>query len=73
MKYAVVVNSNGTFEIKSEWTDDLPGARIDFWDKCKIYENAQDVKHATVAIMDENYDIVEGKREFITHEVVPNE
>ena len=73
MKYAVVVNSNGTFEIKSEWDDDLPGARVDFWDKCKIYENAQDVKRATVAIMDENYDIVEGKREFITHEVVPNE
>lgn len=68
MKYAVVSNVNGIFKVESEWTNNLKGARVDFWDKCRTFENASDVTKATVAIMDENYDLVEGKKEFIIHE-----
>ena len=74
MKYAVVVNSNGAFSIKSEWDNDLSGARVDFWNNCKVYENAQDVNRAVIALMNENWDVVEDKKEFINHtEPEPNE
>lgn len=73
MKYAVISNSNGTFKIESEWTDDKQGAFVDFHNKCKVYWNAPDVVKAIVEVVDENLDIVEGKREYITHDVEPNE
>lgn len=73
MKYAVISNSNGTFKIESEWNNDKQGAFVDFHNKCKTYWNAPDVIKAIVEVVDENLDIVEGKREFFTHEVVPNE
>lgn len=73
MKYAVISNSNGTFKIESEWDNDLTGARNSFWDKCKAYNNALDVVKATIELVDENYDIVEGKVERISHPVVDEE
>ena len=71
MKYAVVSNSNGTFKIESEWTDNLEGAKNNYWDKCKAFNSAKDVVKATVELVDENWDIVEGKRELIEHPVEP--
>ena len=74
MKYAVVSCSNGTFKIESEWTDNLQGARNSYWDKCKAFNSAPDVVTATVAIIDENQDVVEGKKEYISHsQEEPNE
>jgi hypothetical protein len=69
MKFAVMSNSNGTFKIESEWTDNLSGAKTNFWDKCKTFENAPDVNRAVVVIVNENYDVVDDKKEIITHEV----
>jgi len=73
MKYAVTKVVNGNFFIVSEHGEDLPAAKNAFWDQCKALNNAPDVITATVAVMDENQDIVANKREFISHEVQPNE
>lgn len=73
MNYAVMTSVNGTFKIETEWTGNLDGAKNNFWDKCKAYNNASDVEKATIAIIDENLDVVDGKKEFITHPVEPNE
>ena len=70
MKVAVVSCSNGTFKIESEWTDNLPSARINFWNCCAAFENAPDVIKAKVAIFDENLDIVDGKVQEILHNPV---
>ena len=68
MRYAVMASVNGTtFKIESEWVDNFDGAKNSYWDKCKAYNNAPDVVKATITIIDENFDIVEGKREFISH------
>ena len=69
MKFAVMSNSNGTFKIESEWTDNLSGAKMNFWDKCKTFESAPDVTRAVVVIVNENYDVVDDKKEIITHAV----
>ena len=69
MKYSVISTVNGTFKIESEWDDDLSGAKKNFWSKCIVYEDAQDVQKATISVIDENQDIVEGKKEEIIHVV----
>ena len=73
MKYAVISNVNGNFKIESEWDENLEGARNNFWDKCKAYNSAQDVIKGIVELVDENYDIVEGKVERFKHASEPNE
>lgn len=67
MKYAVTKVSNGNFFIVSEHGNDLQAARNAYWDQCKALNNASDVVSATVAIIDENQDVVEGKKEYISH------
>ena len=73
MKYAVISNSNGSFKIESEWSDNLSGARNSYWDKCKAFNSAPDVVRAVVALMNENFDLVEDKKEIIEHAVEPAE
>ena len=69
MKYSVISTVNGNFKIESEWNNNLSGAKKNFWNKCIAYEDAQDVQTATISIIDENQDVVEGKKEVITHPV----
>lgn len=69
MKYAVTKVVNGNFSVVSEHGDDLTGARNAFWNQCIALNSAPDVVTATVEIVDENQDVVEGKKEQISHEV----
>ena len=69
MRYAVTKVVNGNFFIVSEHGEDLSAAKNAFWDQCKILNSAPDVITATVAVMDENQDVVEGKKEYISHVV----
>ena len=69
MKYSVISTVNGNFKIESEWDDNLSGAKKNYWSKCIAYEDAQDVQTATISIIDENQDVVDGKKEVITHPV----
>ena len=54
MKYAVAQCSNGTFSIVSEWTE-KDKAIVNFHSVCTTLWNAQDVEHATVAVIDEKF------------------
>ena len=67
MKFAVIQCSNGSFSVVSEHGEDKQAAFVKFHDRCKVLWNAPDVITATVAVIDENLDVVEGKKEYITH------
>ena len=70
MKYSIVKVINSNFAIHAE-TDNLDSAKVNFHGLCQTLWNAPDVLSATVKIMDENLDCVEGYKEFITHEPQP--
>lgn len=69
MKYSIVKVINGNFAIHAE-TDNLDSAKVNFHGLCQTLWNAPDVISATVKIVDENLDCVEGYKEFITHQPV---
>lgn len=68
MKYAIVRVSNGNFKVESEHNTDLQAAIVAFHGLCRTYWNTPEVITATVAIVDENLDIVQGYIEHIKHE-----
>lgn len=67
MKYAIIKNINGAFTVDSEWTDKSK-AKVQYHGVCKNLWNASDVLKATVCIVDENMNIIDGYIEQITHE-----
>lgn len=71
MKFAIIKVINGNYFIHSEGITDLTSAKIQFHGLCQTLWNAPDVLSATVKIVDENLDCVEGYKEFITHEPQP--
>lgn len=68
MKYAIIQCSNGTYKVISEGITQLSSAKAQFHDRCKVLWNAPDVVTATIKIVDENLDCVEGYKDFIHHE-----
>lgn len=69
MKYALVKVVNGNYNIHAEGITDVNSAKVQFHGLCQTLWNAEDVITASVMIVDENLDCVEGYKEFITHEV----
>lgn len=69
-RYAILKNSNGAFAVVGEYTN-LDKAKVGYHDACKIHWNASDVKKATIMLCDEEFNLVEGYKETITHEVEP--
>lgn len=67
MKYALAQVSNGNFSIVSEHGTNKQSAFVAFHDRCKILWNAQDVESAVAEVVDENLDVVEGKKEYVSH------
>ena len=67
MKYAVISNVNGVFKIESEHGNDLQAAIVAFHNKCATFWNAQDVITAKIEVVDEALNVVDEKREFISH------
>lgn len=67
MKYAITNVVNGNFSIVSEHGEDKQAAIVAFHNRCAVLWNAQDVITATVKLVDENLDSVDGKKEFIYH------
>ena len=67
MKYAVIKVVNGTFSIHSEGWTDIEKAKINFAELWATLMNAEDVITASIMIVDENLDNVEGDKEFISH------
>ena len=72
MKYAVLSCSDGDFNVDGEFVDDFSGARVSFWDRCKALESDDTVEKAKVVLVDENFEVVNGEKEEIRHDVVPN-
>lgn len=70
MKYAIIKVINGNYFVHAEGITDLVSAKTQFHGLCQMLWNAPDVLSATVKIMDEKLDRVEGYQEFISHPVV---
>lgn len=64
-KYDVVQKVNGNTTIVSTWTDNKNGAKQAFHERCKLLYADAETTTAVVAILDDNLDIVDGKKEFI--------
>lgn len=67
MKYAIIKVINGNYNIHAEGIATLDSAKTQFHGLCQTLWNAPDVITACVMITDENLDVVEGYKEFITH------
>ena len=73
MKYAIIVNTNGSNIVKEEGITDISNAKARWHYWCQVYESAPDVNTAIVMLADENLDAVEGRKEYIKHEVTTEE
>lgn len=69
MKYAIVKCVNGNYAIHSEGITTVEAAKTQFHGLCQTLWNAPDVITASVMIVNENFEIVEGYVEHIHHEV----
>ena len=69
MKYAIIKCINGNYSVHAEGITDVSSAKTQFHGLCQMLWNAHDVITATVKIVDENLDNVEGYRDFIAHPV----
>lgn len=68
MKYAITKCVNGNYSIHAEGITDIDNAKVSYHGLCQTLWNAPDVVTATVAIMDENLDVVGRYKEYIHHE-----
>lgn len=73
MKYAIIKCVNGNYSVHAEGITEISSAKTTFHGLCQMLWNAPDVITATVKIVDENLDNVEGYRDFITHPVEETE
>ena len=70
MVYSIIKVVNGNYSIHAEGITDKNNAKTNFHGLCQTLWNAPDVISASVMIVDENLDCVEGYKEFISHPVV---
>ena len=68
MKYAVIKVVNGSYSIHAEGITDVGNAKVQFHGVCQTLWNAADVVTASVMIVNENFDCIEGYRENICKE-----
>lgn len=73
MKYAVIKVINGAYSIHAEGFATVEAAKVSYHGLCQTLWNASDVLTASVAIVDEQMDTVEGYKEFIHHDPMPVE
>ena len=69
MTYDVIQKVNGNTLIVSSWTDNLNGAKQAFHERCKLLYSDTDTTSGVVVILDDNLDVVDGKKEFINKTV----
>ena len=68
MKYAILKCINGNFFIHAEGITSIESAKTQFHGLCQTLWNAPDVITAHVMIANEQFDAVDGYKEFIHHE-----
>lgn len=64
-KYDVVQKVNGNLVVVSTWEDNKSGAKKAFHDRCALLYADVETTSGVVSILDDNLDVVDGKREFI--------
>lgn len=67
MKYAIVKVINGNYSIHAEGITEIANAKVQFHGLCQTLWNAPDVITACTMIVDENLDVAEGYKEFVSH------
>ena len=67
MKYAIIDVVNGNYVVRSEGITDLNNAKTQWHGRCQALWGASDVQTACVMIVDENLDVVQRYKEFISH------
>ncbi len=72
MSYAIVKCINEAFSIHAEGFTSLDKALVNYHGLCQTLWNESDVVTASVAIVDENFSVVEPYREYVTHNEIPN-
>lgn len=65
-KYDVVQKVDGNLSIVSTWVDNIIGAKQAFHERCKLLYADPETLSGVVAILDDNLDVVEGKKEYIS-------
>ena len=65
MKYAIIKVVNGNYFVHAEGITNLASAKTQFHGLCQSLWNASDVTTATVKIVDEQLDTVDGYKEII--------
>lgn len=73
MKYAILKVINGNYFVHAENITDIANAKTQFHGVCQTLWDAPDVVTATVRIVNERLETVEGYREFIGHNTENNE
>lgn len=68
MKYAIIKVINGNYFIHAEGFTSVESAKVSHHGLCQALWNEQTVVTATVMIVDEQLNVVEGYKEFIHHE-----
>lgn len=71
MKYAVIKVVNGNYSVHAEGLTTPESAKVSFHGLCQALWNEPTVITASVAIVDENLDILDGEdgyKEFIKHD-----
>lgn len=64
--FDVVQKVNGNIVVVSSWGDDnKAGAKQAYHDTCKLLYSDKDTTSGVVAILDDNFDVVDGCKEFI--------
>ena len=63
--YDVVQKVDGNLVTVSTWVDNKNGAKNSFHERCALLYADASVTGGVVAILDDNLDVVDGKREFI--------
>lgn len=71
MKYAITKVINGNFFVHAEGITELAQAKTMFHGLCQTLWNAPDVLSATVMIVNEQMNCVDGYKEYISHTPVP--
>lgn len=67
MKYAVLKVVNGNYSVHAEGITDVNSAKVTFHGLCQSLWNAPDVETACVMVADENFGVVQGYIENISH------
>lgn len=67
MKYAILKCVNGNYAVAAEGITDVNNAKAQYHGLCQTLWNAPDVITACVMIVDENFDMVRGYIERISH------